>query len=207
MTITLQDVAYQLGFRIDGDLVSGQPQTKWTVKLTWFLNIVCGELEQDATKECLLRWLPLLEDLDACDKLSWGSAVLAWMYRQMCRVTDHGTRNLGGCISLLLSWAYHHIPLLRPDGFDTCWFPLVERWVQYWPNNARGEGRLRHYRRILNWIGMLYVDCTPSGAIFRSTIVRLIFRLTGPLNRLSSIVSTDDPWPPKSTRNTDNSNR
>ncbi|RYR57469.1 hypothetical protein Ahy_A05g023202 isoform A [Arachis hypogaea] len=108
MTKTLQDVAYQLGLRIDGDPVSGcienrQSQTKWTVKLTWFYNMVCGELEQDASEERLMRytkgyimqliggilfpdafdsrvhirWLPLVEDLDACGRLSWGSAVLA----------------------------------------------------------------------------------------------------------------------------------
>ncbi|RYR48419.1 hypothetical protein Ahy_A07g034443 [Arachis hypogaea] len=121
MTITLQDVAYQLGLRINSDPVSGciggweqhhqgriieelceqilgvvpgpedkQSQMKWTMKLTWFHNTVCGELEQDATEECLMRytkgyimqlirgilfpdasnsqvhirWLPLLEDLD-----------------------------------------------------------------------------------------------------------------------------------------------
>ncbi|QHO19535.1 uncharacterized protein DS421_11g329840 [Arachis hypogaea] len=82
MTITLQDLAYQLGLRIDGDPVSGciggweqhhqgrtieelcehilsvvpdledrQSQTKWTVKLTWLRNTVCGELEKDATEE------------------------------------------------------------------------------------------------------------------------------------------------------------
>ncbi|KAL4276429.1 hypothetical protein AHAS_Ahas20G0206300 [Arachis hypogaea] len=33
-----------------------QSQTKWTVKLTWFLNTICGELEQDATEERLLRY-------------------------------------------------------------------------------------------------------------------------------------------------------
>ncbi|RYR07814.1 hypothetical protein Ahy_B05g075270 [Arachis hypogaea] len=194
-------------------------QTKWTVKLTWFLNtdateerllrytreyimqLIGGILFPDASDSRVhIRWLPLLEDLDACGRLSWGLAVLAWMYRQMCRATDHGARNLGGC-------AYHRIPLLCPDGFDTRRFPLVERWVQYRPDNTRGEGRLRHYRHILNGIGILYVDCTPSGAIFRSTIVRMIFRLTGPLNGLSSTVSTDDPRPPKLTRNTDNSNR
>ncbi|QHN84967.1 uncharacterized protein DS421_16g533300 [Arachis hypogaea] len=122
MTITLQNVAYQLGLRIDGDPVSGciedrQSQTKWTVKLTWFHNTVCGELEQDATEERLMRyargyimqliggilfpdasdsrvhigWLSLLEDL-ACGQFSWGSAVLAWLYRQMCRATEHGQR-------------------------------------------------------------------------------------------------------------------
>ncbi|XP_057742930.1 protein MAIN-LIKE 1-like [Arachis stenosperma] len=164
MTITLQDMAYQLRLKInDYYPVSGciggweqhhqgrtieelceqilgvvfgpedrQSQTKWTVKLTWFHNMVCGELEQDATVERLMRytrgyimqliggiifpvafdfrvhirWLPLLEDLDTCGRLSWSSAVLEWL------------------------------------------------WVQYQPNNVTGESRLRHYRRTLNGIGM-----------------------------------------------------
>ncbi|RYR69081.1 hypothetical protein Ahy_A03g015615 isoform A [Arachis hypogaea] len=109
MIIIVQNMAYQLGLRIDGDPVSGciedrQSQTKWTVKLTWFHNTVCEELEQDATEERMMRytrgyimqliggilfpdasdsrvhisWLPLLKNLDACGRLSWGFAVLAW---------------------------------------------------------------------------------------------------------------------------------
>ncbi|RYR48177.1 hypothetical protein Ahy_A07g034173 [Arachis hypogaea] len=66
-----------------------------------------------------IRWLPLLEDLDTCGRLSWGSTVLAWLYRHMCRATEHSQCNLDGCVSLLLSWAYHHIPLLWSDGFET----------------------------------------------------------------------------------------
>ncbi|RYR42417.1 hypothetical protein Ahy_A08g038893 [Arachis hypogaea] len=80
-----------------------QSQTKWIVELTWFYNTVYGELEQDATEERLMRytrgyvmqligglifpnafdsrahirWLSLLEDLEACGQLSWDSAVLA----------------------------------------------------------------------------------------------------------------------------------
>ncbi|KAL4321069.1 hypothetical protein AHAS_Ahas14G0073600 [Arachis hypogaea] len=44
------------------------------------------------------------------------------------------------------------------------WLPLLkdlERRVQYRPDNATGESRLRHYRRILNGIGMLNVEWTP----------------------------------------------
>ncbi|RYR25641.1 hypothetical protein Ahy_B02g059498 [Arachis hypogaea] len=78
----------------------------------------------------------------------------------MCRTTEHNQHNLSGCVGLLLSWAYHHIPLLRMDGFETCQFPLVERWVEYRPDNARGESRLRHYRCTLNGIGILNVDWT-----------------------------------------------
>ncbi|QHO25717.1 protein MAIN-LIKE 1-like [Arachis hypogaea] len=225
MTITLQDVAYQLELKIDSDPVSGcicgweqqhqgrtieelhqqllgaisgpddrQSQIRWTVKLTWFHNTVCGELEQDATVERLLRytrryimkliggilfpdasdsrvhirWLPLLEDLEMCGGLSWGLTVLAWLYCQMCCATEHRQCNLGGCINLLLSWAYHHIPLLRPDGFDTCRFLLVERWVHYLPDNAKGEGRLRNYISTLNGIGMLntpYADLQLIGLV------------------------------------------
>ncbi|RYR66114.1 hypothetical protein Ahy_A03g012057 [Arachis hypogaea] len=83
MTITLQDMAYQLGLRIDGDPVSGCiVSDKVDLKLTWFHNKVCRELEQDATEERLMRWLSLLEDLEACSRLSWDSAVLAWLYCQ-----------------------------------------------------------------------------------------------------------------------------
>ncbi|RYR61284.1 hypothetical protein Ahy_A04g018435 [Arachis hypogaea] len=87
ITITLQDVAYQLGLRIDGDPISRciggweqhhdgrsiedicqqllgvvpspedrQSQTKWTVKLNWFQNTVCGDLEEDAIEDRLLRY-------------------------------------------------------------------------------------------------------------------------------------------------------
>ncbi|KAL4277109.1 hypothetical protein AHAS_Ahas20G0274300 [Arachis hypogaea] len=139
-----------------------QSQMKWTVKITWFHNTVYEELEQDTTEECLMRYMrgyimqliggilfpyasdsqvPLLEDLDPCGRLSWGSAMLAWLYHQMCRATEHSQHNLGGCVSLLLSWAYHHIPSVRPDEFDTRRFLLVERWVQYQSNNARSENR------------------------------------------------------------------
>ncbi|RYR75582.1 hypothetical protein Ahy_A01g000138 [Arachis hypogaea] len=68
----------------------------------------------------------------------------------MCRATEHSQHNLDACVSLLLSWAYYRIPLLRPDGFKTRRFSLVER----------GDNMLRHYRRMLNGVGILYVDWT-----------------------------------------------
>ncbi|RYR21065.1 hypothetical protein Ahy_B03g066306 [Arachis hypogaea] len=78
-----------------------------------------------------IKWLPLLEDFGTCGRLSWGSAVLAWLYRQICHATEHDQCNLHGCVSLMLSCASHHIPLLRPDGFDTRRFLLVEMYYEY----------------------------------------------------------------------------
>ena len=33
-----------------------------------------------STNKVHLRWLPFLEDLDVCGTISWGSAVLAFLY-------------------------------------------------------------------------------------------------------------------------------
>ncbi|RYR41702.1 hypothetical protein Ahy_A08g038114 [Arachis hypogaea] len=153
----------------------------WVLFWAHRINTVCRDLKEDTTEECLfhytreyimqvigdilfsdasdsrvhIRWLPLLEDLDTCGRLSWGSVVLAWLYRQMCRVTEHSQHNLSGC-------AYHHIRLLRPNGFETRRFALVKRWVEYHPDNDRGKNMLRYYRRTLNGISILY-DVVPPG--------------------------------------------
>ncbi|RYR65148.1 hypothetical protein Ahy_A03g011127 [Arachis hypogaea] len=121
MTITLQNVAYQLGLRIDSDPVSGCIGG-WGILFPYASD-----------SRVHIRWLPLLEDHDTCSRLSWGSLVLPWLYRQMCRAIERGQCNLGGCVSLMLSWAYHRILLVRPDSFDTCHFSLVERYYKHLP--------------------------------------------------------------------------
>ncbi|KAL4398464.1 hypothetical protein AHAS_Ahas01G0294500 [Arachis hypogaea] len=169
MTITLQDVAYQLVLRIDADPVSGyiggweqhyqrqtieelceqilsvvpglddrQSQTKWTMNLTWFHN----------TMHLTLRCI------------SGGSPY----WRTLRRVADYcGAR---------LYWHDCTARCVRPwsmvsaiwVGASACCYPglitIFRLWVQYRTDNARGESRLRHYRRTLNGIRMLNVEWT-----------------------------------------------
>ncbi|RYR68067.1 hypothetical protein Ahy_A03g014531 [Arachis hypogaea] len=54
-----------------------------------------------------IRWFPLLADFGMCNRLSWGSAVLAWTYHSLCHATRHDTRNIASCTPLLMSWIYH----------------------------------------------------------------------------------------------------
>ena len=60
-------------------------------------------------------YLPLLRDLAHVSNFSWGSTVLACLYRAL----DHGTKfqqdNIGGCMLLLQCWAWRdtHVSLQK----------------------------------------------------------------------------------------------
>ena len=48
-----------------------------------------------------LMWVQQLEDLRNPEKYSWGSACLAWLYRKLCKASDRGTNQIGGCLLLV----------------------------------------------------------------------------------------------------------
>ncbi|MFQ6640189.1 hypothetical protein Gotur_017021, partial [Gossypium turneri] len=50
-----------------------------------------------------LRWLLKLVNFRAAGKLSWGSIVLATLYREMCEATKPNKAKIRGCLSLLQS--------------------------------------------------------------------------------------------------------
>ncbi|RYR48176.1 hypothetical protein Ahy_A07g034172 [Arachis hypogaea] len=47
------------------------------------------------------------------------------------------------------------------------------RWIEYRPDNSKGENMLRHYRRTLNGIGILYVNWTPYADLHLQGVVPL----------------------------------
>uniref|UniRef100_A0A2N9J4B1 Aminotransferase-like plant mobile domain-containing protein n=1 Tax=Fagus sylvatica TaxID=28930 RepID=A0A2N9J4B1_FAGSY len=55
----------------------------------YILELLGGSYFADKSGEKVhLMFLPMLEDFDAAGRYSWGSAVLAWLYRELCRATD-----------------------------------------------------------------------------------------------------------------------
>ncbi|RYR14041.1 hypothetical protein Ahy_B04g070710 isoform B [Arachis hypogaea] len=140
-TITLQDVAYQLGLPIDGEPVSGclnefenlmENVTDETVRIyarAYILMLLSSQLFADKNANRVhLRWLPYLASLDNLGRYSWGSAVLAWLYRCLCRGTNRNAVNLAGPLQLLQSWIFWRFPSLRPSGFNIFEFPLSSRY-------------------------------------------------------------------------------
>ncbi|CAM8983589.1 unnamed protein product [Rhodiola kirilowii] len=60
-----------------------------------------------------LHFLPLLEDLDAVHTYSWGSVILAYLYRQLCKACEQGHKQLVGCTVSLQLWGWEHFYLGR----------------------------------------------------------------------------------------------
>uniref|UniRef100_K3YD48 Aminotransferase-like plant mobile domain-containing protein n=1 Tax=Setaria italica TaxID=4555 RepID=K3YD48_SETIT len=62
--------------------------------------------------------LPILgQHWDNITLYSWGSAVLAWLYRQLCEACRRTARdsNVGGCTYMLQIWIWERMPVGRPS--------------------------------------------------------------------------------------------
>ncbi|XP_040944274.1 protein MAINTENANCE OF MERISTEMS-like [Gossypium hirsutum] len=70
----------------------------------YIMYIVGGVIMSDANNDKVhLMYLPLLADLSTVSSYSWGSAVLAMLYQELCRVTNPDVVDMGGCLPLLQS--------------------------------------------------------------------------------------------------------
>ncbi|XP_019157769.1 PREDICTED: serine/threonine-protein phosphatase 7 long form homolog [Ipomoea nil] len=99
----------------------------------YLIRVLGGFLFPDTSKSLLnLNLLPYLEDFEDCGQYSWGSAVLAFLYRALCNASEHAKSHVCGCLLLLQIWAWERLPMVRPEGFlpahDGQDLPLASRW-------------------------------------------------------------------------------
>ncbi|XP_012855473.1 PREDICTED: serine/threonine-protein phosphatase 7 long form homolog [Erythranthe guttata] len=109
-------------------------------------------------------FFPLLEHIDMISDYSWGSATLAYLYRQLGMATRAEAAHMGGCLTLLECWIYEYFPCFRP--------PMVnahvngEPWCKRWQvihHIPKDEDILVDYRRRLDSMGASDVNWTPFG--------------------------------------------
>ncbi|MFQ6666802.1 hypothetical protein Gotur_033030 [Gossypium turneri] len=96
-----------------------------------------------------LRWLLKLVDFRAAGELSWESAVLATLYREMCGATRTSKAKIEGFLSLLQSWARFRFLFLRPRVDHPYTFPLITRW-NHLASYARLPASLEDIRLLLD---------------------------------------------------------
>lgn len=93
----------------------------------WILHMFGTVLFPDATGD-IASWMfiPCLMDWDQAGTYSWGSAVLAFLYRQLCEACRRrkAKSSLGGCVYLLQLWMWTRLPVGRPTLFEPrAWTP------------------------------------------------------------------------------------
>jgi hypothetical protein len=93
----------------------------------WILHLFGCILFPDATGDAA-SWMSIhcLTYWDQAGQYSWGSAVLAFLYRQLCEACRRTstTASLGGCTYLLQIWMWSRLPVGRPQVFPRRpWFP------------------------------------------------------------------------------------
>ncbi|MFQ6660927.1 hypothetical protein Gotur_029262 [Gossypium turneri] len=94
----------------------------------YIMHIVRGVLMPDANNDKVhLMYLPLLVDLSTVSSYSWGSAVLAVLYRELCRVTNPDVVDMSECLTLLQSWALYRMPFLASVSHQPYVYPLLNR--------------------------------------------------------------------------------
>uniref|UniRef100_A0A2N9GC63 Aminotransferase-like plant mobile domain-containing protein n=1 Tax=Fagus sylvatica TaxID=28930 RepID=A0A2N9GC63_FAGSY len=81
----------------------------------YILELLGGSYFADKSGEKVhLMFLPMLEDFDAAERYSWGSAVLGWLYRELCRATDPDSCDIAGALILVQLWAWSRFPHISP---------------------------------------------------------------------------------------------
>ncbi|KAK4410692.1 protein MAINTENANCE OF MERISTEMS [Sesamum angolense] len=107
-----------------------------------------------------LLYLAKLEDIVAARNYSWGSAVLAFLYRELCNASEKGKAVIGGALQLVQIWAWSRIIPLCP-GLGA---PRVHMGPYQIDNNRVLPGapygamwnlEMHHPERVLRQFGMM----------------------------------------------------
>ncbi|XP_070020458.1 serine/threonine-protein phosphatase 7 long form homolog [Nicotiana sylvestris] len=121
-TITLQDVQVLYGLRVDG-LAVALPQYMRAMTRVQYLDLLGrytgfrpqGEAVVIGGSHISVTAIRQHMELDELPQYSWGAAVLAYLYRSMCRASMGTQVDICGFLPLLQVWAWEGVLALQPS--------------------------------------------------------------------------------------------
>ena len=123
--------------RLDDDASAEEVQLHTRVYL---VDLIGGILFTDHSGGSIHpMYLPFLRDLDRCGEYAWGAAVLAFLYRELCKCCKPDKEELAGCLLLLQLWAWERFPTLAPIRLDV---PLHD--MSLWEEQLPGPYGVRY---------------------------------------------------------------
>ncbi|KAL9661066.1 hypothetical protein QQ045_025885 [Rhodiola kirilowii] len=111
----------------------------------YLLNLIGSTLFSGKSGKTIpLYFLPLLVDLDRVRNYSWGSAVLAYLYSNMCGACTIGHNQLAGAPLIIQFWSWNRLSRI---GVPKITVPVVMP-----PADAEFEPALRGSWSYLKWV-------------------------------------------------------
>ncbi|KAK4409281.1 protein MAINTENANCE OF MERISTEMS [Sesamum angolense] len=95
----------------EGALKGSRLQYARAVALLLLGGTMCPDSSENLVS---LLYLAKLENIVAARNYSWGSAVLAFLYRELCNASEKGKAAIGGLLQLVQIWAWSRIIPLCP---------------------------------------------------------------------------------------------
>ncbi|CAI0423957.1 unnamed protein product, partial [Linum tenue] len=123
----------------------------------YLIGLVGGFLFLDKANRWIQgMWSLLLGDWDEIGGKSWGSAVLARIYRELCTCLRLGAKQAGGEMFILQLWAWEHLLMFAPQDPQEFWGPDEElrelanppygvKWIGANTNDHQPEHSLLFY--------------------------------------------------------------
>ncbi|KAJ9541542.1 hypothetical protein OSB04_028048 [Centaurea solstitialis] len=108
----------------------------------------------NSNDNCLhMNLLGLLEDFDRWSRLSWGSAVLACLYRNLCKASKSGEKSIADLLMLLQLSDWCRIRATRPTYVgERNAMPFGVRWNGPLTFASVPRHKISGYRKILSAI-------------------------------------------------------
>lgn len=126
-----------------------------------------------------LIFLTILDDLANLGRFSWASAVLAWLYRELCSATNKDARSIGGALFIVQVWAWERFPrlgrshpmdwdnnTLRDSNGEFILAPLARRWDGVKNRVGNSTTLLRSFRSVFDMLLEDSISWTPYAPVY-----------------------------------------
>ncbi|CAN0912309.1 Protein MAINTENANCE OF MERISTEMS [Linum grandiflorum] len=164
----------------------------------WLFCLLGSSLFVDKTSDRVrVQLVEFIRVTDEITKYAWGTATLAWLYRQLGMATRVDIVGRAGCLHFLQSWIHEYFPhtrksVVHPEPRREG-EPLCGRWDSTDAIASGPDGRdkrLAYYRRLLDSLESEDATWLPFGA---DPAERVPHRLFDGVIRFSDIAEHYDP--------------
>lgn len=155
------------------------PQRPPNIHLVGWMLLMLGTslfVDKSGNKIRASNILEVKDGVTHISDYSWGSAALAYLYRQLGIASRSSCASICGCLTLLQAWIYEYFPCFRPHRERMICTPTDPR-ARMWSIKLEGKDdvRLHSFRNRLDQMSAAEVTWLPYGPDPAVDVPRTLF--------------------------------